>query len=243
MMKRIVAVLLSLCLGMAFFVDSARAHFVVQGPWAVELEEYGRVFFVTPPTCEWLVERYGEERMSIRSGLYYNTDPLVNIYYVDEHFLWPWDTVFLSRDGRYFVYVTSFIRTDCLYGRCEHCEHEELRFFADGRQVVSYRGMDLVAQSALAPSSSSTRLWMDWESIEHDQQRNTLSLQTVGWRDLTFDITTGEIIDPGELHSFEITDPDETQPPLLTTGIIAIMLIAAAIVLARRKRRIFRDRK
>ena len=82
---------------------------------------------------------------------------------------------------------------------------EVLKFFTDGVQVASYKMSDLVEERNLLDGFDLAVPWMGGMggSVErslrdgrlvHDQQRGTLSLETIEGRRFTFDITTGEII-------------------------------------------------
>jgi len=144
---------------------------------------------------EWL-------QLRLRSGLYYNTNPPVNIYYVDRFY--NEEVLFFTRDGRNFVYLQDFSGT---FLRAEEAfDMDVLRFFADGVQVASYIMSDLVEdRNSIVNADQFFTDLMPWmgESIEHSQQRGalvhdqqlgTLSLETIEGRRFTFDITTGEII-------------------------------------------------
>ena len=199
-MKRIIAVLLCLCVGVSFLTVGAQgSRFYI--PWELEFEEYGRIFIMTPRNShlneEW-EEEFGRERLRIRSGLYYNTDPLVSIYYVDEVF--AQGQTFFSRDGRFFALAEipslSSHQPDYVM------RHVVLSFFEDGRVVSSYTLGDLIedVDSLLAASvgSSGGVSWID--SITHMQQMSILWLTTVEGQQFTFDITTGEMLNTNELR-------------------------------------------
>ncbi|MCL2857235.1 MAG: hypothetical protein FWE19_05885 [Oscillospiraceae bacterium] len=248
-MKKIIAAALALCVGVSFFVLAVQGGVrIPPRPWEVEFEEHDRIFIVTPTPgqpffadeyagwnswvesqSEWQEPSHDKERWRLRSGLYYHTDPLTNIYYVDEYFYEG--SLFFSSDGRYFAQVNGMITTGT-YGKLDG---EAIRFFADGEFATSYQVGDLVRRrdqhSGIAVTSAGL-LWMEWDTIEHNQQAATLSLVTRDGRAYTFDITTGEII---------------SQVNRCLTVIVfvaaAIALITAIIFFVRYKRRIFRDRK
>ena len=255
-MKKFIAVLLSLCVGVSFL--AVGAHGGPRGcttpalPWEREFEEYGTIFIMTPPgwpdycgcspgwpyDCELesglLWERWGhyfdEERMQIRSGLYYNTDPLVSIYYIDEYFFQR--VLFFADGGRYFVHVS-----DGTLGTLPCLNREMLRFFANGELVTSYRMGELARRRDHRSFRRAWRggfmggflPWIERGTLEHDQQAGTLSLVTTDGRAYTFDLTTGEII-----YGRTINRRLET---------IGIVMLAAAVIFRRRLRRIFLDRK
>jgi len=199
-------------------------------PWEAEFEEYGRVFFMTPLSPEHMlwweydgpdeellaqtVEQTGEKRLQIRSGLYYNTDPLVNIYYVDEYF----HHLFFSSCGIYFVHVGP----SSPWGSRAHPDGYAVRFFRHGTNETSYRIEDLT--SHVWHSTTAGVLWIEQDTLSFNQQANTLSLRTIENRAFTFDITTGEIISgPRNIPSIPI--------------IIAIAALLAVIILIIYKRK------
>ena len=208
-MKRIIAVLLALCLGVSSITANACSVRFLPPPWEVEFEEYGRIFIVREWEQDWLLHR--DWVLRARSGLYYNTDPPVNIYYIDEYFFQ--DTTFFSGGGRYFLNVAPII--------VPSTENEVIRFFADGEMVRSYQARDLVSRAdQIYRINWGDYFWRGQDALEHDPQAGTLSLITRDGNDFTFDITTGEIIDSAEVrsHTFIANIAD----------VIASMLIAAA---------------
>ena len=191
-MKKIVAA--SVCLGAIISLLMSSALAVPPVPpsaWEHVFEEYNRIFYMTPTAhSEWvqesLIERHGQERMQIRSGLYYNADPLVSIYYVDWSF--PRHNMFFSECGTHFAYVHGPSMTGLDGGA--------VCFFEYGSLTRTYLRGDL-----LHPISHSGGFFSDvitfWEEPElrrFDQQNNTLTIVTADRRAFTFDITTGEII-------------------------------------------------
>ena len=256
-MKKIIALALVVCATVYAFTFTAYASRLPPTPWEVVLEDYNRVFIMTPTSgqpCfstheivwermfehddwEWIMEWAWEEqikwtaqhslspaeRMGIRSGLYYNTYPLVNIYYVYEY-IYP-GGVHFSSDGMFFVHVQGIARgfmpgfvpdaSEDLRG-----EAVAVRFFANGSLVRSYRVGDLLRNTNRAGVTPEGIMWMERGSLEFNQQTNILSATTVDGRLYTFDITTGDII--------------RQRPPALT--IIAGIVLIAAIVLLLRKR-------
>ena len=193
-------------------------------PWEVEFEEYGRIFFMTPPEGLWhwegYVEWYGQERMQIHSGLYYNADPLVNIYRVYEYH--SSGALRFSSDGQYFFEIRRDISREM--------SHDVLRFFADGQRVASYTAEDLIRSRSALERFSTPYTWI--RSGELDRELNVLLVETVEGSAFTFDIATGEIIS----HTW-------VRPPVLVIVAVGAIVLAAAILLALRKRRIFLDRK
>ena len=275
-MKKIIAVLLSLCLGVSFLVVSAQgSRFAGPRQWELEFEEYDRIFISAPRSSYygnwWLISRYNErfveerveERIGIRTGLYYNTDPLVSIYYVDDGIDegFEYGTVYFSRDGSYFV-----VKEHLSAYRQRDTRDVGLSFFTNGQHVLDYTLGDLIENIRSLEITSAGIWWYNWQTVEHNQQDSTLSLTTIEGRQLTFDITTGEIIDPveAEMRLLAITaDRDD----IITDDIVAeeitaeeingrfrfldiaigvgVLILTAAIIFVWRRwrRRILSDRK
>ena len=282
-MKRIFAVLVAVCVGGSFFVVNVRGGvWAMPTPWELELEEYGRIFIMTPTRGQpifsghpasyyagwdrmfgWVEYRqlmpmdpitgepdwdamrgrrfieerveipgmdwgYDEERMQIRSGLYYNTYPLVNIYYVYEYF---YPGLFFAGGGSYFAQVNGVAG-----GSFEYLDGEAVRFFANGRLIASYQVGDLVSvrcqEGGGASLTSAGISWIESGTLKHDQQAGTLSLVARDGNAFTFDITTGAIISQANRHTTEIA-----------VGTMAIALAAAVVIFIRYRRRILSDRK
>ncbi|MCL2857236.1 MAG: hypothetical protein FWE19_05890 [Oscillospiraceae bacterium] len=202
-MKKVIAVLLSFCFGVFVLANGARGDSIIVFPgvpWEVEFKEYGRVFIMAVDIDGWWwnnhsasLEPQQKERLQMPSGLYYNTKPLMNIYHVDEEF--EWGTVFFSNDGHYFVQMVRVHPSEPNF-----LNHEVLRFFAGGQLVASYQISDLVRSSHAVRASTSIVHWRGAGQIEHDQQLGLLSLETIEGRALTFDITTGEKINPDSIR-------------------------------------------
>ena len=152
-----------------------------------------------------LIEEYGEERMGIRSGLYYNTDPLTSIYYVD-HFFHQFST-FLSNCGMYFASVFEGPSMDVIHGNV-------VWFYERGSLTKSYRTEDLMNNPNRTVSTEryGRNFWVKRGTLEHNANENTLSLITADDRAITFDITTGEII-RAPIY----------RPPVLTTIAVAVL--------------------
>jgi len=224
-MKRIATAVLLICVGVFALAQNAHGSFLPgrtidyvgfppgrtinyfgPRPWHIRFEEYDRIFFMTPPTSETLVRIYGEERMQIPTGLYYDTDPLVNIYRVYEDFGWNFpDQFFFSNCGRYFAHM---------WEGAPDMDFAVLQFFANGQPVLSYAAGDFVDNLRFSRGAYRWLSPEDWS----DQQQNILSIRVVDGRSFSFDITTGEMVYP-------------YQPGLPLPNIVnrVVALIAAAI--------------
>ena len=168
------------------------------GPHSEDMEH---IDYVIDNATEEELERIGVERewlqLRLNSGLYYNTDPPVNIFYTDRYFFEA--QIFFTADGRHFVVILDFPST---FGPEYYFYFEVVRFFAYGVQVSSYRVSDLIENRDSLGGRYFGVPWME-DSIErsqhtgtlvHNQHAGTLSLETIEGRRFTFDITTGEKI-------------------------------------------------
>ena len=191
-----------------------------QRPWEVELEQYGRIFIMTPSFyprhpdpdhMDWLLEleQVDAERLQIRSGLYYNTDPLVSIYYVDEYF----HRLHLSTCGMYFVNIR--------WTTSPQLDTEALKFFYRGQQVSSYMARDVVGRWFVGGQTSAGVFWSPRQFVQPEQCGNTLTFRTANNRTVTLDIVTGEMT---------------IRRPLMFTIIGTLVLIGIVIVVWRRRR-------
>ena len=180
-MKRILSTLIFFYAITFLFTSDAYACYAPHFPWEVVFEDTNRIFYMTPDYIdlqEWPPDQRKmlEERMSIKSGLYYNKTPLVNIYYVDEYFH---SGLYFSDDGVYFAEINWFGYADAV------------RFFKNGSLIKSYPANDLLKDRSKGWSTTAGFLWI--EEREFDQQKNALTVVTKDERTYVFDITTGAI--------------------------------------------------
>ena len=208
--------------------------------WEIIFEEYNKVFIMTPTFAnredaiqgverakehrglEW-TEQHGlspEQRIQIRSGLYYNVYPLVNIYYVYEYF---YPGLFFSSNGMYFVQIFGFI---------PNTSANAVRFFANGSFVISYQVNDLLRNRFRMSPTSAGYTWMNRSSVEFDRQTNVLSLTTVDDNTITFDITTGNII-----------SQTRRSPNLEVIVFIGWAILFTIIIIVMHRRRILKSKK
>ena len=190
-MKKIMIAILCILILIPSLGFNAQACWAAPMHWEFVFEDSDRVFIMSPTSgyrryalnnpSEWTMQRglSPEERAQIRSGLYYNTYPLISIYYVDEYF--AFGTLFFSSDGIYLAELRG------------HGRSEALRFFANGVQIRSYSPGALVIIDESIVHTSVGPQWLA-QPVLFDQQANTLTLTTVEDNTLTFDITTGDII-------------------------------------------------
>ena len=155
-------------------------------PYELVLGDGAYIFYMTP---RWLppAQEVSPERMAIRSGLYYHTDPLVNIYYVDEYFYQG--CLFFSSDASSFAHL-SWASS---YGFLD-LGGEAIGFYRNGVKEKSYRVQDLLKNVSRASFSVNHVLWEDWEKREYDEQQSTLCVVSLDGRRYVFDIMTGDTL-------------------------------------------------
>ena len=187
--------------------------------WEHVFEDNNRIFIMTPtPHSDWmresLLERYGEERMQIRSGLYYNTDPLEIIYYVDR--LFHRHNLHFSECGIYFAHVLDASMSGLDAGA--------VWFFANGSLTRTYSRGDLLRRPTTSPFLDVVTFWENTERRTFDQQNNALTVVTAQRRAFTFDITTEEII----------RGPSR-RPSALTIFTASLLLVVIIVVVCKRR--------
>jgi hypothetical protein len=210
------------CIIAAFFIFEkpmeACAPYDVDLPWEVEFEN-GTIFYMTPlrhPSQSTMEHRnITEERMQIRTGLYYANGE--NIYFADINAN-EW-SVFFSACGRYFATVQPTV---------DNFDDEILgggmvNFFENGVLTRSYTAQDLRMRT---PRSWEREPWHRYdEAINANLDGTTLTVGTINLNTFVFDITTGEIIRQTIFR----------QSLLMFFG--GIVLIAAVIFLLWKRRR------
>ena len=212
-MKKIIATSVLFCVVISLVVPSAFAvPPVPPGAWEYVFEDAGRIFYMTPPAHteqmqESFIERFGEERMQIRSGLYYNTEPLESIYFVERFF--PQHSIFFSECGTYFAYVH--------HASMSGFEAGAVWFFESGALTRDYTRGDLLR--TWGNYSDVSTFWEMSELRAFDQETNALTVVTAQRRAFTFDITTGEII-RGPIYR-----------PSITIIIVVAVLLTVVIVI------------
>jgi hypothetical protein len=165
------------------------------------------IFYMTPPHL------VNDEHPP--TGLYYNTDPLENIYLVSSdkpnnpnffHIYFADFNVRISDDGMYFVHFPITWRKDGVPS--EHQSEVALEFYAEGKLIKRYKVSNLVKDKDKLKFSVSMITWNDWVALPHlNADNNTLTLTTIDEITYTFDITTGDIIKikQGSKYAFIIT--------------------------------------
>jgi len=201
-MKKFIAVFLSLCLiTVSFgFVERVEAcgPWFPPAPWQVEFEDTNRIFFMTPPRIlptQRERDNLGitNERMRIRTGLYYNETPLRNIYYAEIYAYWS--EVFFSDCGMYIVTMRNILGGF----RQGNAGIGLMNFYNNGVLVKSYYVDDLIEHPDSIPVTTAGSFWKvePRSAFDHsgnfDPQEKTLRIVTIEGRIFIFDITSGEI--------------------------------------------------
>jgi hypothetical protein len=151
--------------------------------WEVKFEN-GTIFYMTSPSWGWGIT---EERAQIRTGLYYDTEPLENIYFanINAHK----GSVFFSECGKYFATVQRLYNnfdSETLGGGL-------VNFFENGVLTKSYDTNKIPIRT---PPGWRDEPWHSYGAIEaglNALNENTLTISTITNHTFDFDITTGEI--------------------------------------------------
>ncbi|MBA3255993.1 MAG: hypothetical protein H0T64_05010 [Pyrinomonadaceae bacterium] len=113
------------------------------------------------------------------SGMYLNDGSTTPLWKID----WYSDGVLVASDGIHLVRLGPWARS---------LSDEAFTFFANGKELRSYKVGDLVESEILLPHSVSHFTWQ--ENMGLDEQRRILSVATLSRERYVFDYTTGEII-------------------------------------------------
>jgi len=227
-LKRVVATALLvfvIVLGFVFDADAIAPR--IPYPWEIVFEDANRILYMTPqPHSEWvladLIEEFGEERMEIRSGLYYNTAPLQNIYYLDRFF--HQGTAFFSACGMYFASVWVDPSMAVIRGNVIH-------FYGRGSLIRRHRAEDLIGNSNHTARTQVGYVWIKPGTLEHNMSENTLSLTTTNNRAYIFDITTGEIV---SMYDYYMGPSTLTIAAIATLPPLVLILLAARFISKRK---------
>ena len=203
-MKKRTLFCMCFCVIIAFFAfdTQAKANLpVAVSPWEVTFKAANMVFYMTPPKLPpqgqldfFHYPEISEERMQIETGLYYDENPLRNIYYVD--IVAHRSHVIISACGSYIAAIQNTI--DNYDG--EVVGGGLVNFFDNGRLVKSYGVDDIIDTPSMLHKTSAGVFWMagGGSALDHNAafnpETNELTLETYEHRVLVFDITTGEII-------------------------------------------------
>ena len=198
-MKRIFSAVLCLCLVLLLVfahLPLARADdWPPPCPFYVLSADESRVFHVTPD---------GDWADFPATGLYYNTQPLIPIYLVENPCWTLWDhDFFFSDDMQYFVWIP---RANAKRHSFNAAGATALVFYANGIVQKTYMVSDLVHDFDALTWTTSTVRWLN--SITPEGRRdisfaedNRLTVRTVDGETYVFDITSGEMIEAGRVGS------------------------------------------
>ena len=211
--RKLTILFLFVCLVISFFNFSVFALTPApQRPYEILLDDGNRIFIMTP---QWLTpgQEESDERMQIRSGLYYNTSPLVNIYYVDEYF--HYGTIFFSRDGMNFAVVRSMVTSD----------PTAVAFYENGSLHKSYTAQELLRDWSRAFIVAGGAGWERRQGREFDEQQGILTVVANDGRVIAFDIITGNIV----------SETAGTPVAVIIVSIVLLVILGAVVfVLCRR---------
>ncbi|MCL2140085.1 MAG: hypothetical protein FWH42_00150 [Dehalococcoidia bacterium] len=181
----------------------------IPSPFQMTFDDGRKIFYYTP---RYYYSVDGEARP--KTGLYYNTDPLINIYYYDETSLWPGlgfelyeGSVLFSEDGMYFVNfpwasnqgigVNGFGAWD--YNG--ETSGTAILFFDEGLLIKEYQVKDLLMDVSKGGVSVSHIFWEKTQDRTFDSEQNILTVTTLDGIVYRFDISTGELISSSATQS------------------------------------------
>jgi hypothetical protein len=113
------------------------------------------------------------------SGMYLNNGSVTPLWTVD----WYAYTVFVASDGIHLVRRGTWAET---------LSDEAITFFANGKELRSYKVGDLVDTRFLLPNTVAQIMWVD--NINLDDEKGTLTVTTLSKEKYVFDYRTGEIL-------------------------------------------------
>jgi len=151
-------------------------------PYKIVLGNGNLVFYMTP---QWPWDTTSTTQPA--SGLYYNTDPPVQIYDVWGYFYqysWNWQSIYLSNDGIYFVYFPWTPSTaEGMWGwqspgnTSSGLGGEAIGFYKNGSLIKLYSAGDLLKDRTKALFTVSHVLWENTEKREFNAKKNVLVSQ------------------------------------------------------------------
>ncbi|MCL2141134.1 MAG: hypothetical protein FWH42_05695, partial [Dehalococcoidia bacterium] len=163
-------------------------------PFQVIFDEGKKIFYYTP-------DYYTPEDSETlpKTGLYYNTSPLINIYYIDErdydlgYGIFEGSTVF-SSDGMQFAHFpwasNTGVRQPWGFGCLSYNSSQTgtaILFFDNGRRIKEYQVSDLLKDVSKGTISASHIIWQ--KSREFDSEQNILTVDTLDNHVYRFDLS------------------------------------------------------
>ena len=209
-MKKIIIHFFGICIVFSFCIWNVYAGTpALQRPWELTFEDGSKIFFMTPDG--WFTPPdLCEKRMQIRSGLYYNTDPRVSIYYINRFF--HENSVFFSGDGMNFAHIvwgtSGFFGTEA---------RDSVFFYERGVLVNSHPAVNFVRDESNVSWTSAGMFWIRRSGVS--QEEDTLRIVTVDNNEVVFDIVTGDII-------------SQSLPPLPSRGLFPYIIVKVIVLFA-----------
>ena len=170
-------------------------------PYQIEFENGNKIFYMYP--CYLNHENGEPDDRWLQSGLYYNTEPLENIYLINslyapnhEQIYFYQGNLIFSDDGIYFVHMpwTQSGWNESI-GQNPHGGGPAVEFYENGKMIKRYFVPNLVADETKLEYSVSHMYWEKAEKRDFDTATNILTFTTVDDIIYRFDITTGNVID------------------------------------------------
>ena len=208
-MKRIITMAITLCIILlATSISPVRADSWIQSePFYILSEDGSRIFHVTP-SCQWSQENIINWAHYPSTGLYYNTDPPVLIYLVENPCTVLHEFYFIfSRDMRHFAWLPAMNASGGRGYAPGEAGPLAMAFYANGTPQRRYLVADLIREPEALRRTVSTVTWDYWEERSFDPDTNLLTVLTLEQVVLVFDITTGEIVETRDLcENYEVEE-------------------------------------
>ena len=219
--KKVVILILFICTIILYPISFTYAAVAPQYPWEKTFDDSNIIFYMTP---QWLTpgQQVDEDRMKIKSGLYYNETPLINIYYFDGYF--HEGTSSFSDDGICFAQIKGTTS-----GSFDNLTGFAVIFYKNGSLVKSYQVGDLLRDKSKASFHSEGVSW--FEKREFNRKTNALTVVTLDERVYVFDIVTGDIISEPPEDNIGVL----RRIPVLSISLCSIALLATVVALMYKK--------
>jgi len=191
MKKKLIVLLCAFMLAFGLTSKLAAASGPANPYWEFVFEDLGKIFFMTPDPGWWgTPQDVSRERMQIRSGLYYNVYPLVNIFYFDGYYR-P-EEAFFSECGTFLAGIKTEMPSENSF--CQRM----VSFYKNGELVGSYqrehffdeeRSADYLIRERIVQMTTGGIFWDKDEERAFDPLTNILTVVTKERNVFTFDIT------------------------------------------------------
>ena len=167
--------------------------------YQIEIDNGNKIFCMYPV---WDADNENSEDY-LKSGLYYNTSPLENIYLINSpdgsnpRYFYEWDLVF-SEDGICFAHL-PWTWTSTLF-KIER-GGPTVEFYKNGSLTEQYFLPDVAKNASKLDFSVSHVSWENRELRNFDAESNILSVTAKDGITTKFDLTTGNILDGGAANN------------------------------------------